>query len=1038
MDFVAASWPQRSGSIIARRHFCRYLVWSAVKGSRDGNISLVSSEADEYPKGRSCILRTHTTVMRNVSHDVAPSSPTYIEESNLSRVTDLLFHRGHFYGSHCVFAIVFVLLHAWLSACSLQVPNLGNSGAASSHSGSLSPAVTPSVIDDGTLPPDIQICCVTLQLRLPEEEKIALNQLLLAQTTGGSPSYHKWLTPLQFQARFSPDAGNIAVITAWLGSQEFSVVESAGGGRFLTVSGSAGQMNRAFSVSLYQVLWGGSRYFGPRSPPTTAAEIAPLIEGVRGLTDLTPATSATSSIQGATDDVPGATAFAAKYGIADLQKKRLTGSGIRLALLSSPAREARDGLCVSAIAPEAVILDENSSSKSATSGRPSERDWISRVSAIVDAGEAQIIGLAVPGCEADYSPEERLAAEAIFQQATAEGITVIARSGSCDQGAAFPGSLPEVTAVGSISTEVSAFTGVSNSVKKPSWQFVSGVPADGMRDEPDASFESPANTEDLAVAAFSAATALLLEGVSLRDPSETSSQGSLNPALYQLASVEGTFTKINGSEAGTYTIGEGLGTPNFANLLKVWPRIGTTASTIQLTASSYNATVNTSITLTAMVTSSSATGTVTFADVTAGTLGSGTLSGGVATLTISTLTAGPHTISAVYSGDDTYAASTSSSIGIYVTSDSTPVTGTLTTSLSSYTISYGSTTTLKAVVTLASGTATGSVKATVDGTIYTGTLSSGIATIAVASPTPGTYSVVVACVTNMSYTCSSTVTLSLTVTGASSTTTITPSVTTALSRQQVTLTAVIASTASALGTPTGTVAFYDDSSTIVNQLGTATVSANGASGGTVSLITTGLGPGTHAIYAIYSGSTNFLTSTSSSTTITIEDFLVSFFPSSLSVTKGSDGISTGTISAVSGFTGTVTLSCTAPASSNTTCSLSNTSIDTSGTTVLTVATTTSTSALRRPYALWIFSGTTLAALLLIPPLTWGSMRLSFPVGLLAIALMGMTSCGAGGGASDSSSSSGTPLGTLIFTVTASGTDGYTTVRHASTVQITVQ
>jgi hypothetical protein len=982
---------------------------------------------------------TQIQVMRNVYRDVIQSNPTYIEESNLSRVTELFFHRGHVYERYCLFAVAFVLFHAWLSACGLQASYPGSSGAAaSSHSGSLSPAVTQSVIDDGPLPQDTQICCVTLQLRLPEEEKAALNQLLLAQTTVGSPSYHKWLTPLQFQARFAPDAGNLSAITAWLRRQGFAMFESAGGGRFLTVSGSAAQMNSAFSVSLYQVLWSGSRYFGPRSPPTIAAEIAPLIEGVRGLTDPTAATFATSSNPAATDDGPEATAFAAKYGIADLQKKQLTGSGIRLALLSSPAQEVRDGLWISAIAPEAVILDENGSSKSATTGRASERDWISRASAIVDTGAAQIISLSVPGCETDYSAEERLAAEAIFQQATVEGITVIARSGSCDQGAAFPASLPEVTAVGSLSTERPAVTGVSNSVEKPSWQSVSGVPADGMRDEPDASFESSANTEDLAVAAFSAATALLLEGVSLRDSSETFFQGSLNPALYQLASVEGTFTKINGSEADTYTIGEGLGTPNFANLLKVWPRVGTTASTIQLTASSYNATVGTSITLTAMVTSSSATGTVTFTDVTAGTLGSGALSGGVATLTISTLTAGPHTITAAYSGDDTYAASTSSSIGIYLTNDSTPVTGTLTTSLSSYSISYGSTTTLKAVVTLASGTATGSVKATVDGTIYTGTLSSGIATIAIASPPPGAYSVVVACVTNMSYTCSSTVTLSLTVTGASSTTAITPSVTTALSRQAVRLTAVIASTASTLGTPTGTVAFYDDSSTIVNQLGTVTVSANGSSGGTVSLITTGLSPGTHTIYAIYSGSTTFLTSTSNSTTITIEDFLVSFFPSSLSVTKGSEGISTGTISAVWGFTGTVTLACTAPASSNTTCSLSNTSIDTSGTTVLTVSTTTSTSTLRRLDALSIFSGTTLAALLLIPPLTRGSMRLTFLVGLVAISLMGMTSCGTGGVVGNSSTSSATPLGTLIFTVTASGTDGAATVRHTSTVEITVQ
>ena len=65
------------------------------------------------------------------------------------------------------------------------------------------------------------------------------------------------------------------------------------------------------------------------------------------------------------------------------------------------------------------------------------------------------------------------------------------------------------------------------------------------------------------------------------------------------------------------------------------------------------------VTFTATVTPSTATGTVTFKDNTT-VLGTGTLSGGVAKFSTSTLSVASHSITAVYSSDTNYAASTSS------------------------------------------------------------------------------------------------------------------------------------------------------------------------------------------------------------------------------------------------------------------------------------------------------------------------------------------------------------------------------------------
>ena len=83
-----------------------------------------------------------------------------------------------------------------------------------------------------------------------------------------------------------------------------------------------------------------------------------------------------------------------------------------------------------------------------------------------------------------------------------------------------------------------------------------------------------------------------------------------------------------------------------------------TATTTVLSTSPNPARFGQAVTLTATVTPSAATGTVTFLDIEAGTvLGTETLSGGVATLTTSSLPVGMRPIVAVYGGDATYSGS---------------------------------------------------------------------------------------------------------------------------------------------------------------------------------------------------------------------------------------------------------------------------------------------------------------------------------------------------------------------------------------------
>ncbi len=160
------------------------------------------------------------------------------------------------------------------------------------------------------------------------------------------------------------------------------------------------------------------------------------------------------------------------------------------------------------------------------------------------------------------------------------------------------------------------------------------------------------------------------------------------------------------------------------------------ASTLSLTASSYNFSSGTSVTLTATVGEVGEvvpTGSVSFS-VNGSIIGSANLSGGVATLTTAAFPVGELKIAASYSGDSHYASVSSAPINAV---DYQPIAGVTNTVLtaSSYLVSPGSAVTLTAAVTGTSGSAsTGSVTFSANGaSIGTANLSGGTAVLSTQS-----------------------------------------------------------------------------------------------------------------------------------------------------------------------------------------------------------------------------------------------------------------------------------------------------------------
>ncbi len=290
--------------------------------------------------------------------------------------------------------------------------------------------------------------------------------------------------------------------------------------------------------------------------------------------------------------------------------------------------------------------------------------------------------------------------------------------------------------------------------------------------------------------------------------------------------------------------------------------LGATTSTA---SSSANPSVfGQSITLTATVTGSlgTPTGTVTFFDG-ATNLGTATLdNSGQATLSTGALSVATHSITVSYSGDSSNASSTSAVLSQLVnragttTSISVPVSAV-----------FGESITLTATVAAVSpgsGTPGGTVSFFDGATLLgTGTLSNaGVATLSVSSLSVGTHPSLTAQYGQSSnFNGSTSLTTQTTINKASTSSSVTSSANPSVFGQSITLTATIAAAAPGAGTPTGTVSFFDG----VTLLGTANLNNSGVA----TLTTSALSTAAHAINISFAGDGNFLSSSSTVLTQTV-------------------------------------------------------------------------------------------------------------------------------------------------------------------------
>jgi subtilase family serine protease len=140
-------------------------------------------------------------------------------------------------------------------------------------------------VDLGLAPGNHKLDALSLRFSMTTAQQADLNQLLAAQLNPSSPSYHQWLTPEQFGARFGLSSGDLAKVSAWLTSQGFTITSVARSSTFINFSGTVAQAQQAMGASIHTVSYNGEQHIANLADPTLPSAIAGVVNAITGLDD---------------------------------------------------------------------------------------------------------------------------------------------------------------------------------------------------------------------------------------------------------------------------------------------------------------------------------------------------------------------------------------------------------------------------------------------------------------------------------------------------------------------------------------------------------------------------------------------------------------------------------------------------------------------------------------------------------------------------------------------------------------------------------
>ena len=211
--------------------------------------------------------------------------------------------------------------------------------------------------DRGAAPYSLPMQRMQLVLKRSAEREAALQTLMAQQQDKSSPNYHKWLTPDQFGSEFGPSDQDIQTITSWLQSHGFQIGNISKGRTIIEFSGNASQVQEAFHTPIHSFMVNGVHHWANTNDPAIPTALAPVVAGVSSLHNFFPkrmsrsilprATSTRGSIRGLampqftftdkqnnTNFALGPTDFGTIYNVTQLWNSGIDGTGQTIAIVT--------------------------------------------------------------------------------------------------------------------------------------------------------------------------------------------------------------------------------------------------------------------------------------------------------------------------------------------------------------------------------------------------------------------------------------------------------------------------------------------------------------------------------------------------------------------------------------------------------------------------------------------------------------------------------------------------------------------------------
>ena len=123
---------------------------------------------------------------------------------------------------------------------------------------------------------------ILLLKRSPEQQQ-ALDRLIASLHDQGSPNFHRWLSPQDFGARFGLAPQDLDTIQSWLRSHGLTVNRISRSRGAVEFSGSALQVQEAFRTEIHHYVVNNESHYANAVNPQIPKALAPVIGGVLSL-----------------------------------------------------------------------------------------------------------------------------------------------------------------------------------------------------------------------------------------------------------------------------------------------------------------------------------------------------------------------------------------------------------------------------------------------------------------------------------------------------------------------------------------------------------------------------------------------------------------------------------------------------------------------------------------------------------------------------------------------------------------------------------